>query len=235
MRLVLFDIDGTLAWADGVGRVAIGAALSQVYGTAGVIEDYELGGRTIKEIVRDLMLGAGFSPETIWAKFDQYCEALTLDFQQRVRSDGHNIQPCPGAIELVRTLAARDDIVVGLLTGNLQTVSMLKLETAGFDTSWFKVGSYGDRSDVRADLLPFALEQAAKLTGIQFVGEQVIIVGDTAIDVTCGQGFGARSIGVLTGEGTEAELLSARADYIFNDLTDTQAILAAIYAPALAK
>jgi phosphoglycolate phosphatase-like HAD superfamily hydrolase len=231
MRLVLFDIDGTLVWADGAGRAAMEAALLRVYGTGGSIESYDLGGRTIKEIVRDLMSEAGLPPEVIWAEFDEYCDALTDDFQQRVQGNRHNIQPCPGAIKLVSTLATRNDIVVGLLTGNLPTVSMLKLGAAGFDVNWFKVGSYGDRSDIRSDLLPLALEQATVLTGVHFTGKRVVIVGDTAIDIACGAGIGARSIGVLTGEGTQDELLSANADYIFSDLTDTQAVLKAIYAP----
>jgi phosphoglycolate phosphatase len=231
MRLILFDIDGTLVWADGAGRAAMKAALLRVYGTAGTVDTYDLGGRTIKEIVRDVMSEAGLPPDVIWDKFGQYCKALTDDFQQRIRSNGHNIQPCPGAIELVSTLAARSDIVVGLLTGNLQTVSMLKLGAAGFDINWFRVGSYGDKSDVRSDLLPLALEQAAMLTGARLAGKQVVIVGDTAIDVTCGQSIGARSIGVLTGGGTQAELLSAGADYVFRDLADIQDVLKAIYDP----
>ena len=45
MRLILFDIDGTLLWTDGAGRRAIHRALVDETGTAGPIEGYRFDAR----------------------------------------------------------------------------------------------------------------------------------------------------------------------------------------------
>src|SRR2546426_4507550 len=55
MKLVLFDIDGTLLWTDGAGRRAIRQALLDEAGTAGPIESYRFDGKTDPQIVRELL------------------------------------------------------------------------------------------------------------------------------------------------------------------------------------
>src|SRR3989442_15059099 len=59
MKLVLFDIDGTILWTDGAGRRAIHRALLDEMGTAGPIERYRFDGKTDPQIVGDLLSLAG--------------------------------------------------------------------------------------------------------------------------------------------------------------------------------
>src|SRR5256714_15642896 len=59
MKLVLFDIDGTLLWTDGAGRRAIHRALLEETGTAGPIETYRVDGKTDSQIGRGLLALAG--------------------------------------------------------------------------------------------------------------------------------------------------------------------------------
>src|SRR5260221_11127259 len=59
MKLVLFDIDGTLLWTDGAGRRAIQRALVDEAGTAGPIDRYRFDGKTDPQIVQDLLSLAG--------------------------------------------------------------------------------------------------------------------------------------------------------------------------------
>lgn len=227
-RLVLFDIDGTLLWTGGAGRVALRETLVHVYGKAGRIDDYDLGGRTIKEIVRDLLAGEGLEPPEIWARFGAFTVAWP-GIMRRVIV-GYDVQPCQGAPELVAALAVRRDVLLGVLTANIEATARIKLEAAGYDPSVFKLGAYGDASEVRADLVKAALERAKALTGVTFSPQQAVLIGDTALDVLTAHRAGARSIAVLTGGKSRAELEAARPDYLFDDLSDTEAVIAAILA-----
>jgi phosphoglycolate phosphatase len=46
-----------------------------------------------------------------------------------------------------------------------------------------------------------------------------LMVGDHPLDIQTGRQFGMRTAGVLTGSGTERDLMAAGADYIFDDVT----------------
>ncbi len=230
-HLVLFDIDGTLLWPNGAGRAAMRAALQHVYGVTGPIDTYYFAGRTDREIVRDLLAAAGLDEATIWLHFERLMDEMARELQQRIAEGLHHIRPCPGGPELVKALAACDDILLGLLTGNLRPAARIKLEAAGYDPALFRLGAYGDEATRRADLPPLAIERAARLTGVRFHGQQVVIIGDTPADITCGREVGARSIAVLTGEHPRAELEALGPHFLFDDLTDTAALLAAIRQP----
>ncbi len=230
-HLVLFDIDGTLLMPDGAGRAALKAALERIYGTAGNLETFNLGGSLDRLTVRILMAEAGVSPEVIWARFGELGRVMEADLRGRLAARLHNLQPCCGGHELVAALAARDDVLLGLVTGNFHATALIKLEAAGYDTSVFQVGAYGDEAEDRSLLPPLAVERASRLAGVSFSGTKVVIIGDTEWDIRCGAGIGARSIAVASGWTVREELAKHQPDYLFDDLTDTQAVLAAILAP----
>lgn len=228
--LVLFDIDGTLLWPDGAGRAAMQAALEQVYGTAGPIDAYRFGGRTDRQIVRDLMLEAGLAPEIIWARFDAFAQALADETRARLSNGRHHVRACTGGPELVAALDARHDVLPGLLTGNLETTARLKLAAAGYDPTLFRVGAFGGESTERSELAALAVHRAREQWA-PFEGPRIVVVGDTPADIRCGEALGVRTIGVLTGWNSRAELEDAGADVIFDDLSDTAAVLTAMLVP----
>ncbi len=230
-RLVLFDIDGTLLWPDGAGRAAMQVALERVFGVTGPIDNYYFDGCTDRQAIRDLMLAAGLSLETIWSQYEDVSEAMTAELQRRIVEGLHNIRPCTGAPEIVAALAARDDVLVGLLTGNLPSTAHIKLRAAGYDPSLFRVGAYGSESADRTELPPLAIARAAELTGTRLTGKQVVIIGDTPADIACARAVGARSIAVLTGRHKRSDLEATCPDFIYDDLSDAASILAAILAP----
>ncbi|MBN1427765.1 MAG: HAD family hydrolase [Anaerolineae bacterium] len=232
-RLVLFDIDGTLLWPDGAGKAAMKAALEHVYGTAGPIETYQFGGYTDRRTVGVLLREAGLPPDRIWDRFEQVGPAMGATLCEALQNNRHAIRPCPGAIELVDALAARKDILPGLVTGNFRQTAPVKLSAAGFDPAVFRVGAYGDEAEDRADLPPRAIERARQLTGGSFNGSQVIIIGDTPDDVLCGRSVGAQSIAVMTGWVERQALEIHQPNYLFDDLSNIQRVLDAIMAPVV--
>lgn len=230
-RLLLLDIDGTLLWPSGAGRTALQAALNYIYGTAGDLENFAFGGFTDRNIIFTLLQTAGLTEVAIAEKFDQISPVMVEEMTTRIARGDHDVQPCRGAIQLLDAVSSRDDVVVGLITGNFRETAHIKLAAAGINSELFKIGAYGGESRDRADLPTLAVERAFKLTGQQFTGQQIIIIGDTPHDVTCGRGVGARSIAVLTGWSDRAEIEPHNPHYLFDDLSDTQAVLDAIFAP----
>lgn len=228
MHLILFDIDGTLLWTNGAGRTALKFALEQVYGTAGALDSINPGGRTIREIIDDMLGAQGITSTMIDQHYDHFNHVMVDKLQQLV-SDPDRVQPCPGAPALVSKLATRDDTILGLLTGNPQSTATLKLQAAGYDRRAFRVGAYGNENPVRSELLRFALQRAEKLLSISFHPKQVVVIGDTGLDVACGQEVGTRTIAVATGDDTFDNLVACQPDYVFHDLSDTAAIMAVIY------
>jgi phosphoglycolate phosphatase len=225
-RLALFDIDGTLLTTGGAGRAALKVALERTYGTAGPIDSYDMGGRTIREIVHDLVSADLPAPDVFGEHFMAFSRVWSEVLQATLPT--YPVRLIPGAQALVEALAARDDVLMGLLTANIRETARLKLAAAGIDPALFPVGAYGDVSERRADLVPFAIWQAERQSGIRFLPQQTVILGDTPRDVATAQAAGARSITVAQGGWTHEALAHAGADVVFDDFTDTAAVIEAI-------
>ena len=231
MRLILFDIDGTLLWTNGAGRRAIQRALLDEMGTAGPIDDYRFDGKTDPQIVRELLTLAGHpeaeAEERIAAVCRRYVGLLTAELKQ----PSPNMRLLPGVRDLLAALEPHERAgraLVGLLTGNLEGGAALKLGAVGLDPARFAVGAYGSDSARRPDLPAIAAERAASRTGKRFGGADIVIVGDTPDDIACGRPIGARVVAVATGFFSVAQLQAAGAAHVFEHLTDTAAVTRAL-------
>ena len=237
-RLFLFDIDGTLVTAGGAGRIAIGRALEAVYGTAapggrsdlrGLIERYDFRGKTDPRIVLDLLQAAGVDEDTIQDRLAACFDAYVRELDSLV-GDGARVKLMPGIAEVVRTLAIRDDALVGLLTGNIERGARVKLRPTGL---WplFRVGAFGSDHIDRRALPAVACERARAVAGHAFAFEQVTIIGDTPLDVDCARACGAVAVAVATGFHPPEDLTACEPDLFFADFSDVPAALAALTAP----
>lgn len=226
MKLICFDIDGTLIWTDGAGRRAIKRALEDVLGTAGPIDGFSFDGRTDGEIVVRLAEGAGIKADDALVRkvLVRYVENLAGELAR----PGHHTHVYPGVPELLDALEARDDCLLGLVTGNVADGARLKLASAGLDFGRFRFGGFGSDSHVRGELPDVALGRACAALGRVVPGSDIIIVGDTPADMRCGTGVGARAIGVGTASYTPEQLREAGAHAVFRDLSDTESVIAAI-------
>src|SRR2546426_8753155 len=155
MRLILFDIDGTLLWTAGAGRRAIQRAMLDEVGTAGPIDGYRIDGKTDPQIVRELLELAGHpdagSNDRVTAVCRRYVELLTAELEKPTQAT----KIYPGIQELLSALEpyeADGRALVGLLTGNVEHGARLKLRSAGLDPTRFVVGAFGSDSHARADL-----------------------------------------------------------------------------------
>ncbi len=228
-RLVLFDIDGTLLLSGGAGRRAILAAVTDLAGIGpDQVDQVRFDGKTDPQIVVELFEVAGHAerpgPERIERVLDRYLYHLERDLARF--ADRATVMP--GVGPLLESLGGDDRVVVGLLTGNVTRGAMLKLKAVKIRSDQFRVGAYGSDHHLRAELPAIAVGRARPFFGRVPVGEEIVIIGDTPADVTCGQGVGARSIGVATGNFSTDSLASAGAHHVFADLSDTAAVHATI-------
>src|SRR6266705_2386702 len=108
MKLILFDIDGTILWTDGAGRRAIRRALLEELGTAGPIDAYRLDGKTDPQIVRELLELAGHpaasDERAIAAVCDRYVALLTRELE----SPTQRTRLLDGVAELLAALAPHE-------------------------------------------------------------------------------------------------------------------------------
>ena len=226
-RLILFDIDGTLLHSHGAGRRAMEAALLDAFGTKGSPE-YRYDGKTDRQIVRDLMRGAGFEDATIDARMADVLKAYVDGLQREIASPHTKVESLVGVMQLLDALVEKTHCVVGLLTGNLEPGAQQKLTAAGIGFERFALGAYGSDHEVRAELPAIAQRRAQERLGVQVTGRDIVIIGDTPADIQCGRPIGASAIAVATGHYSLESLQEHTPDAAFTDLSDTEAVLAAI-------
>jgi len=226
MKLVCFDIDGTLIWTDGAGRRAIRRALEEVLGTAGPIDGFRFDGRTDGEIVTRLAEAAGVVVDG--ALMDRVLGRYVALLESELAKPEHATRVYPGVRELLDALGPRRDCVIGLLTGNVADGARLKLGSAGLDFARFRVNAFGSDSSDRAALPGIAQLRAREILDIEVEGRDVVIIGDTPADMACGQGIGARAIGVGTAAYTAEQLMGSGAHQAFADLSETARVVEAV-------
>jgi phosphoglycolate phosphatase len=227
-RLVLFDIDGTLLSAQGAPRRAFTRAMLEVYATTGPIDTHRFDGKTDPQIARELLRAADLPDDRITAGLPALWTAYLRELRAELAVPGHSTVVYPGVFPLLADLEARADaVVLGLLTGNIAEGASLKLASAGIATP-FRIGAFGSDCERRDGLPPIAVARAHRHVGVMFARRDIVIIGDTPSDVTCGSALGVRAIGVATGRHGSDELSAAGADIVFGDLSATTDVLDAI-------
>ncbi len=226
-RIVLFDIDGTILLSHGAGRVAMEASLTEHFGTSGPTS-YRYDGKTDKLIVRETMRLAGFTDAEIDARMDAVLARYLENLQVALTDGSRQAYALPGVHALIDEVERAEDLVLGLLTGNVVAGARAKLRAVDLAFERFAVGAFGSDHEERPQLPPIARDRASALLGYDVPGERLIIIGDTPADVHCGRGVGARAIAVATGGFTVDQLAAHDPAATFADLADTARVLQAI-------
>jgi phosphoglycolate phosphatase-like HAD superfamily hydrolase len=221
MHVCLFDIDGTLIHTRGAGMAALREGLRVAFGVAEPTDQVAVHGRTDRGITRDFFRHHGIEnlPEH-WERFrEAYLRVLPGTLAERPG------EVLPGIVPLLETLSGRDDVALGLLTGNTRAGARIKLAHYGLD-QYFDFGGFGDshleRDDVAREALAAVLDRLNGNVDLQ----RVWVIGDTPTDVSCGRAIGARVLAVATGNHTRDELAAASPDHLTNDFSNPEPLLA---------
>lgn len=227
MKLVLFDIDGTLLWTDGAGRRSMEGALHEIFGTSGD-SAYRYDGKTDRQIAREQMRGAGFEDAHIDPRMNDVLNAYLARLSAELERDRDAARMCTGVAPLLDALEAHDRATLGLLTGNVADGARRKLAAVGIDVNRFRVNAFGSDHEHRPELPGIAKARALELMGLDLTGDGIVVIGDTPADIHCGRSLGVRAIGVATGRYSVEELQSHNAAAVFADFSDTDAVVHAI-------
>jgi phosphoglycolate phosphatase len=227
MKLLLFDIDGTLLLSGGAGFRAIDRVLLERFGVAhasrGILPD----GKTDPVIFREVLAACGIPG----GELARAMEVLTVDYERCFREEmpvSPGARLMPGVEELLAALAIRSEVVLGLLTGNLERTARVKLERFGLNR-YFRFGAFSSDDEVRERLVPLAVERAERLTGHRIgLGRHVHVIGDTPRDIVCALANGVTAVGVGAARYPARDLAAAGAHVVFESLADTEAVLAGL-------
>ena len=222
-RLVLFDIDGTLVLTGGAGLRAMNRACRDVVGHDSALDGVVLAGRTDWIILDDTMRrhGRALDEELLGDLRQRYLQHLCKE----IELPGTGVKRAlPGVGQLLGALKDRDDVALGLLTGNFADGAKIKLEH--FDLwKYFAFGAFGDDSADRNALVPIAMQRARAQGIADVLPNDVFVVGDTPFDVACALAADAVPVGVATGGFSADQLRRSGAEVVFEDLSNTSAFL----------
>ncbi|MGE0599932.1 MAG: HAD family hydrolase [Dehalococcoidia bacterium] len=216
-RILLFDIDMTMIRTDGAGRAAMEQAFHHEFGIERATEGILFDGRTDRGIFFECLERHGFGGPDAVANFHRFAERYLEFFPGWIAQKGGIV--LPGVVELLTALESTD-AVVGLATGNLRRGAAHKLGHFGL---WqrFPGGGFGDDHTVRAELVRAGILELEGLFELPPGECEVIVLGDTPLDVEAAHLAGARAFGVGTGRFTPKQLIESGAEFALPDLSDT--------------
>lgn len=218
-KLALFN-DGTLVKGfKGHGR-AFSEGFKKVYGVDAVVDTIGVQGMTEQQVIIEVLKQHGLNEEEIKSKIEECMRVMIDCFKEIIATD--EIILLDGVQELLRKLKDHD-ILMGLVTGNLEPIGRDKLGKVKI-YHYFRVGGFGNDDLDRANLVRLAIERAEEYYGFEF-NNNVYLFGDAPQDMKAGKEVGVKTIGVTTGVCSKQRLEKAGADFVLKNLKDTERIL----------
>jgi phosphoglycolate phosphatase-like HAD superfamily hydrolase len=214
MRLILFDIDGTLISAGGAGTRSLNYAFKEILNIDEAFKDFEMAGKTDIQIIKEGLALHGVSPTSSLIK--KIIKSYLKNLEREIQNNSKALKP--GVKEITSFIHSKLKYPMGLLTGNIEKGARIKLEAFSLNP-YFPTGAFGSDHEDRRALLPIAIRRFSKIFKTKISFNQCIIIGDTPRDVECAKPYGAKVIAVATGPYKEEELMKTEADLVIKDLT----------------
>jgi len=214
VRLVLFDIDGTLIRTGGAGVKAFAKTFASEFNAADGFERLKFAGRTDFSLVREFFTFHQIAPTP--GNFKRFFERYVFWLDHILRDSKTEV--CPGVWELVRELQALPQApLLGLLTGNIRLGAEIKLRHFNL---WdvFQTGGFADDHEERDRIAAVARQRGSRVLGENLRGDQVVVIGDTPHDIRCARAIGAKALAVATGGAKLGELELHEPDRAMPDL-----------------
>ena len=225
MKTILFDIDGTLLYTGGAGRIAFERVFEEMFGVAKVWQGLKPGGKTDPMLIQELC-EQSIKRNLNQEESQEVVERYTRYFEEELKVI-ELFRLLPGIPHLLELIAKQENCVMGIATGNFERPAWAKLKKGKLD-SYFKFGGFGSDSGDRTELTQKAIERGAKWLGSRFLKESVYLVGDTYRDVEVGKKLGVKTIAVATGRESHADLSKLNPDKVLEDFSDPKPFLSFI-------
>ncbi len=220
-KLVLFDIDGTLIYHVGqhaTDRDRMRIGVEKTWGVYDVRQEGKHEGWTNKGSAWDYIKACNIPRQEFEDKYSQLQQTM-YEYLEEKSKIGKIYEAIVPARELVDHLLPDPRYFVGLLTGNVTSVGRWKLHDAGYPDIPF--GIFGEEADDRIELAKLVFEKAKSYFHKSIAPQEIIVIGDTILDVQCGKAIGAQTIAVMTGKHhTRGMLALERPDLLVDSLMD---------------
>lgn len=220
VRLALFDIDGTLVRTGGAGVKAFAKVFETEFGACDGFESLRFAGRTDLSLVREFF-GVHQIPATR-NNFERFFERYVFWLDHILQAS--QTETCPGVWDFIdRLRAVSPPPVLGLLTGNIRLGAEIKLRHFGL---WevFQTGAFADDAEDRDHIASIARERGQRLLNEEPVpDDQVLVIGDTPLDIRCARAIRAKVLAVATGGATLNELREHQPDWAVPNLAQLAA------------
>lgn len=216
VRLVLFDIDGTLILSGGAGEKAFAQVCETEFGIPNGTANLNFAGRTDTSIIREFFNQFQIAPSP--ANFQRFLDHYVFRLDHLLGQLRGTV--LPGVHAMLRNLEALpEQPLLGLLTGNIRLGAQIKLTHYHLWTC-FRTGAFADDHEDRNQIAAVARDRGNQLLGRKLDGSEILVIGDTPRDVECANAIGARSIAVATGKFSRQELSREKADWTVESLVD---------------
>ena len=216
MKMFLFDVDLTLVNTGGAGIRALNRATEEVLGITEVMASVTPHGKTDPAIVREIFSqGEWDNSLTLQYVTDTILDKYLMYLGGEVR-DSQRYRVLPGILELLEETGSRNDVHLGLATGNLERGARIKLERGGLNP-FFGFGGFGSDSEDRAEVVRGAARQVNSGNGVEIGPGDTFVIGDTPKDVEAGKRAGFQTVGVATGSYSVEALRETGADLVIED------------------
>jgi phosphoglycolate phosphatase len=219
IRLVLFDIDGTLIHTSGAGEKAFARVFANFFGVSDGTEKLKFAGRTDTAILREFFIHNAIPPSA--ENMDQFFEAYVFMLEQKLEALPGGVHP--GVWNWLHDLRSLpQQPVIGLLTGNVRLGAEIKLRRFGL---WeqFEIGAFADDSAERNEIAAIAKRRGESRLGEKLREDEVLVIGDTPLDIACARCIGAKVLAVGTGMYRPKDLLPLKPDWAVDNLEQISA------------
>jgi phosphoglycolate phosphatase len=214
VRLVLFDIDGTLVHTGGAGVRAFAKVFATEFGALDGIEKLKFAGRTDVSLVREFFTLHAIEPTP--EHFTRFFQSYVFWLDRLLQESDTSL--CPGVWKFIRGLQALPEPpLLGLLTGNIRLGAEIKLRHFNIWET-FQTGAFADDDEERDQIAVVARQRGSRLLNRELRGDEILVVGDTHFDVRCGRAIEARVLAVATGGAKLDQLQACRPDWAVPDL-----------------
>ncbi len=222
MKLLLFDIDGTLIHAGGAGIRAVNRAFSFIYGIEDAMQGIRPDGKTDPLILREMFrntLNRDYSEGEAARLYRSYLFFLEEEMKKR-----NPITVLVGIPKILEAVSLRDDLELGIATGNIEEAAWIKLRYSGLD-SYFEFGAFGTDSEYRGEIVRAAIKRGERILNKSSGFAEIVVIGDTPFDIIHGKAAGAKVLSVATGSYSSKDLEIYDPDYLFEDFSDVETAL----------
>jgi phosphoglycolate phosphatase len=225
MKLIIFDLDQTLVDFIAVHDRATQELFKRYFGVEVRLMDIDFAGKSLVDNFVELAILKGIAGDTIRNQSRELLDSYEQIFGKLIPEDTDSFI-LPGVKNLLDELSRSDNLII-LYTGDSPGIVSRVFQVTGLG-KYFLFSVYGTEAESRTGMIQLAINRAKKITGKEFQGKEIVIIGDSVRDIDSGKAFQALTIAVATGFHTPEELMKHQPDFLFPSLKDYLQVIEAI-------